>query len=393
MTIKKLIIFILFVLLLLPSCVPEVNETQATLTVELNTERVGQVTDLQLSASDLNRELSYTSSELTITLPVGYYDIAITGLANGKPIRANKRGVTVVKNSTIELEATFVNKEKEEFVLAEIFFAGTETPEGKRYNGDKYFVIVNNSDDTLSADGLILIEAELNSVQKYIFDGDDIREKYFAVDAMYRVPGDGSNYCVAPGKALLIVDNAMNHLEANANSFDLSSADMEWYDVSSSTGTVDVDNPNVPNMDKLYCYTYTIWVPHNQGHKSYGLARFPDSLTAEQYFQDSQYRLHITYETVTAAGTFPGAKDVYVLPNDWIVDAVNLSPYETFQWLTVSDKLDAGYAYIAPTGSDKTRFGKCVRRKRGEDGKLVDTNNSSEDFLMAQEANPFYFDR
>ena len=168
MTIRKLIIFVLFVLLLLPSCVPEVNETQATLTVELNTETVGQVTDLQLSASDLNRELSYTSSELTITLPVGYYDIAITGLANGKPIRANKRGVTVVKNSTIELEATFVNKEKEEFVLAEIFFAGTETPEGKRYNGDKYFVIVNNSDDTLSADGLILIEAELNCILNFV---------------------------------------------------------------------------------------------------------------------------------------------------------------------------------------------------------------------------------
>lgn len=52
-------------------------------------------------------------------------------------------------------------------MLAEIFFAGTETPEGKRYLGDKYFVVYNNSNDTLSADGLVLIEADLNSVQKY----------------------------------------------------------------------------------------------------------------------------------------------------------------------------------------------------------------------------------
>ena len=281
------------------------------------------------------------------------------------------------------------------FVLAEIFFAGTETPEGKRYIGDKYFVLYNNSADTLSADGLILLEADLNSVQKYDLGDQDFRDKYFAVDAMYRIPGDSNTYRVAPGQMLLIADNAMNHKQANANSFDLSQANFEWYDISSSADVTDVDNPDVPNMDKLYCYTYTIWVPHNQGHKSFALARFPEGVTAEDYFATDSLYVKYDYEVVTAAGTFSQSKKSYMIPNEWIVDLVNMSPSETFQWLTGSDKLDAGYAYVAPTGSDVTRFGKAVRRKTKGimNGRrlLQDTNNSTDDFLMAVEANPYYF--
>ena len=72
-----------------------------------------------------------------------------------------------------------------------------------------------------------------------------------------------------------------------------------------------------------------------------------------------------------------------------------MAPSETFQWLTFSDKLDAGYAYVAPTGSDVTRFGKAVRRKTigtiNDRRVLQDTNNSTDDFEMGVTADPFYF--
>lgn len=366
----------------------------AYVTVVLHAEGIAEVSGVVLKAHDINMNKDYTDSTLTITVPPGYYDFAVTALGDGEPIRAYQRGVKVQGNRTVELYAEFVKNSTDDFVLAEIFFAGTETPEGKRYIGDKYFVVYNNSPDTLAADGLILIEAELNSVQKYNLDY-DFRKDYFAVDAMYRVPGEGNTYRVAPGGMLLIADNAMNHKEANANSFDLSDADLEWYDVSTSAGTTDVDNPDVPNMDKLYCYTQTIWVPHNQGHKSFGLARFPEGVTAEQYFATDSLYLTYHYEVVTAAGTFSQSKKSYMLPNAWIVDAINLAPSETFQWLTCSDKLDAGYTYVAPTGSDKTRFGKAVRRKilgTLQDRRVLqDTNNSTEDFETAVAADPHYF--
>ena len=367
----------------------------ARVTVVLQAEGIASVSEMVLKAHDINMNKDYTERALSISVPLGYYDLTVNATGDGQPIRGYLRGVKVERDCTVEIRADFVKSGTDDFVLAEIFFAGTETPEGKRYIGDKYFVIFNNSPDTLSADGLILIESDLNSVQKYNLGDHDFRDKYFAVDAMYRIPGNGNSHRVAPGQALLIADNAMDHTEANPNSFDLSTADFEWYDVSSSAGATDVDNPNVPNMDKIYCYTYTIWLPHNQGHKSFGLARFPEGLTTEQYFATDSLYLQYNYEIVTAAGTYSQSKKSYMLPNEWIVDAVNMAPSSTFEWLTFSDRLDAGYAYVAPTGSDVTRFGKAVRRKTlgtmNDHLVLQDTNNSSDDFEMGVPANPFYF--
>lgn len=389
----KPIIFFLCVLVL-AACERPTDENVVRVTVELHTDGVTHFSDIMLTAHDINMNKDYTADTLVLSLPMGYYDFSVSAQANGNTVRAYIRGVKVIQDCVIGMEAFYENAEHGDFVLAEIFFAGTETPEGKRYIGDKYFVIYNNSTDTLAADGLILIEADLNSVQKYNMDF-DFRDRFFAVDAMYRIPGDGNSYLVPPGKALLIADNAMNHTEANSRSFDLSKADFEWYDVSSSAGVTDVDNPEVPNMDKLYCYTFTIWVPHNQGHKSFGLARFPEGVTAEQYFATDSLYISYNYELVTAAGTFSQSKKSYILPNEWIVDAVNLAPSETFQWLTFSDKLDAGYTYVAPTGSDVTRFGKAVRRKtqRYDEGRrfLQDTNNSTDDFEPGVPADPFFF--
>ena len=390
----KVIVFAICAMMMLACDQKDINTT-AKVTVVLHADGIQDVSEIELKAHDINMNKDYTDSVLVITVPVGYFDLSVRAMGDGQAIRAYKRGVKVQRDCTIEMDASFVSQGDDNFVLAEIFFAGTETPEGKRYIGDKYFVVFNNSADTLAADGLILVEADLNSVQKYDLGDQDFRDRYFAVDAMYRIPGDGQTYRVAPGEMLLIADNAMDHTQANMNSFDLSVADFEWYDVSSSAGTTDVDNPDVTNLDKIYCYTQTIWVPHNQGHKSFGLARFPEGMTDEDYFADDAYLLQYEYELVTVAGTFPQSKKSYVLPNEWMVDVVNMAPSETFQWLTSSDQLDAGYAYVAPTGSDVTRFGKAVRRKTlgviNERLVLQDTNNSSDDFEMGVPANPFYF--
>ena len=382
-------------LLLAPSCEKQNVSDTAQVTVSLRADGITQMSDIILTAHDINMNKDYTDSSLVITLPLGYYDLSVSALGDSLPIRAYQRGVKVSQDCTVEMEANIVISGEDHFVLAEVFFAGTETPEGKRYLGDKYFVLYNNSSDTLSADGLILVEADLNSVQKYDLGDHDFRDRFFAVDAMYRIPGDGQTYRIAPGHMILIADNAMNHTQANINSFDLSQADFEWYDVSSSTGATDVDNPDVTNLDKLYCYTQTIWVPHNQGHKSFGLARFPEGVTAEDYFATDSLYITYSYELVTAAGTYTQSKKSYVLPNEWMVDVVNMAPSETFQWLTSSETLDAGYAYVAPTGSDVTRFGKAVRRKTKVTLNglriLQDTNNSTDDFEMGVPADPYYF--
>lgn len=285
-----------------------------------------------------------------------------------------------------------VSMKQNDFVLAEIFFSGTVTPEGKQYTGDKYFVLYNNTDSVLYADGLVLMESKFLTARRDLVTP-DMMDSAMTVDAIYRIPGDGTRFPVEPSRTLLIADNAMDHRTMNSNSFDLSHADVEWYDQSTSATVTDVDNPEVPNMDKLYCYTQTIWIPHNQGHKAFAIGRLPKDMSDEQYLK--QYFYAYDYQTVTQAGTFSMSGEAYLFPNEWIVDAVNLAPATTFQWLVTSERLDAGYTYVAQTGSDKTRYGLSVRRKQFIDGngvsKLQDTNNSTDDFLTAQTADPYFF--
>lgn len=331
-----------------------------------------------------------------LSLETGFYDFTyeqqVTIDGHALSLRAYQKNCVIQAATTLPAMTASVTMEHNDFVIAEIFFAGTITTEGKQYTGDKYFVLMNNSDSLLYADGLVLMESKFLTVRRDIVTPDRM-DSAMAVDALYRVPGDGQQYPVEPGGVILIADNAMDHRSLNSNSFDLSGADMEWYDVSSRASVTDVDNADVPNMDKIYCYTQTIWVPHNQGHKAFAIGRMPQSMSDEQYLRDYYYPYD--YQLITQAGSFDMSSTAYLFPNEWIVDAVNTSPATTFQWLVTSSRLDAGYTYVAETGSDKTRYGKSVRRKsfRDENGRLKvqDTNNSSEDFLTAQIADPYFF--
>ena len=336
--------------------------------------------------------ISDTCVAFQVSVPVGFYSCTFEAKVQvsedySYPLRAYEQNISLTDEQSIQLQA-FVVRESNNFVLAEIFFAGTQTPEGKNYVGDKYFVLVNNSDETLYADGIVLVESKFKNTKRFEVTP-DIMSSAMAVDAIYRVPGKGTSFPVPPGGSFLIADNAMDHRTVNSQSFDMSDANVEWYDVSTNASVTDIDNPDVPNMDKIYCYTLTIWVPNNQGNTTFAIGRMPADLTDEQYLQD--YRYDYNYINVTQAGTFEMSGSAYKFPNAWIIDAVNLCPHSDYQWLSVHESLDAGYAYVGETGSDKTRFGKCVRRKRTADGKAVDTNNSSDDFEMAQIANPHFW--
>ena len=73
-------------------------------------------------------------------------------------------------------------------------------------------------------------------------------------------------------------------------------------------------------------------------------------------------------------------KKGYLIPNSWIIDAVNLGMKNEYKWNLVSPKLDAGFTYCLEALKDKTAYGTAVIR-RMENGKYVDTNNSTNDFI------------
>lgn len=400
----RLYILLLALLTLLTvGCRPELDEPGSGETPKgiliLLPERCQSVEDIRLELKDRNMGYILRSNEgqlvndstlwVVIDIPVGYYECTVEALVRvsntyAYPVRAFLT-FSVTDAATPIIGDSYAINTSKDFVLAEIFFAGTQTPDGKQYTGDKYFLLVNNSDETLYADGLILMESKFKNSKRFVVTPDKMAQA-MAVDALYRVPGDGTRFPVAPGDSFLIADNAIDHRPYNANSFDMSGADVEWYDLSTSATVTDVDNPAVPNMDKIYCYTLSIWVPNNQGITSFALGRLPAGMTDAQYLSTHAY--DYTYLNVTQAGTFEMSGNAYLFPNEWIIDAVNLCPHSAYEWLCVHPSLDCGFAYVAETGSDKTRYGKAVHRKADESGRPIDTNNSTNDFTVCS---PHYY--
>lgn len=344
--------------------------------------------------------LTATQSNIySIDLWEGLYDFSLEAtfsyelgdIMQVEVAKARSESVQITGEKSSVILSLFIAETSDGFVIAEIFFAGTLTPEGKQYVGDTYFRIYNNSNHTLFADGLVIAESDFLTVSKYNYTP-DIMSQAMAVSAIYRVPGNGTDYPVEPGKSILICDNAIDHRQANANSFDMRKADFEWYDESTNPNVADIDNPSVTNLEKIYCYTLTIWVPHNRGFRSYALAKL--KVDKETFLRD--YTYNYSYKMITSAGSFSMTGDSYQISNEWIIDAVNLSVESEYQWLVTDPGLDMGWTYCGKINSDQSRYGKSVRRKvdyTTEEGvvKLMDSNNSSVDFAPEQTADPFYF--
>lgn len=373
------------------------------------------LTDLSITLTDINTQRKTTfngnaAEDLSITLkavPGGYYRIDATGKLNyrnkdlvGKQVDvlAYSEGIILTREAPIAALKLQVTSQPEAdpadiayrgFVLGEIFCAGTANRQGSYYYADKYFVIYNNTDHVLYADSLVIAESDFLTTMKQEYTP-DIMPTDMAVSAMYMIPGSGHDVPVQPGGKLLVVDNAVNHTVANPNSWDMTKADYEWYDESTNPQFTDIDNPNVPNLERIYSSTLTLWSPHSQGFKSYALAR----MHADKKTFLTDYMYDYTYHLVGQIGEADMTGSAYRLPNSWILDAVNMSDPKDFKWIVTSPTLDKGYTYCADFGWDDSRYGKSVRRKvKAMDGTraiLQDTNNSTDDFEPRTKADPFH---
>lgn len=290
--------------------------------------------------------------------------------------------ISITKNGEKFQIETFLSAANEDFIIEEVFFSGTLRASGSQYYGDGYIKIFNNTDHVLYADGLAFCESKFKSVQYYEYSP-DIRKDTFTVWSIYVIPGRGTDHPVMPGQSLLICDTGIDHRVANPNSFDLSKADFEWYDVSTSPSHLDIDSPTVPNLDKWYCYTLSFYVLHNRGFTSFALARIPKNINKEQYLKEFLYTYY--YTMYLPQGTFPMKQTGYKIPNTWIVDGVNCSVQSSRLWNILPPSVDAGWTHVGYTDHDKARYFRSIRRKlqfidRNGVIHLQDTNNSTDDF-------------
>lgn len=272
------------------------------------------------------------------------------------------------------------------FVISEIYYVGSAyaadaSGKQQQYNGDAYIKITNNSDTVLYADGLAFVESAFTTSSKQDYTP-MVRDEAITVDAIFVVPGSGTEHPVQPGQSIVLCDNAQNHKEADPSFMNLSGADFEWFTNSTLAAYPDIDNPAVPNLEVYYCYTATIFVMNKQGTKSYAIVRMPEGMTKETYL--NQYTYEAYYTNVLGNPTTP--RTYYKIPNEWVVDAVEFRGYRyEFAWPVFDPSLDISYTYCGDLNAGSIEFGTAVRRKVASttaEGRTIyqDTNNSAEDF-------------
>lgn len=347
------------------------------------------ITDATLRATNISNGVAAkypvgADGSVTAHIIPGVYDFEFSGttmLANGAKadVRGVARAVSITDASQHVNVSTFAIVETDDLIISELYFTGSLQPSGDQYYGDQYFKLFNNTDHVIYADGISIVESQFLTTQKFVYTP-DIMGEAMSVDAIYTIPGNGTDFPVQPGTEIIIADMAIDHRSINPNSIDMSHADFEWYDDSTDPKYTDIDNPEVPNLDKWYSYTRTLWLLHNRGFKAYALARIP--VDKESYL--AEYRYSYDYIQVTAAGSFPMSRTCYRLPNEWITDVVTCSVGSEYKWNVTAPALDTGWTGCGEIDGDKNRYFKAVRRAVASDagGRLIlrKTNNSGADF-------------
>lgn len=347
--------------------------TWSVIFTERNT---GAKTVLETTTNTLNAELAEGDYEIT-----GENNITYKFQSNsieGKLYFTNKSVVLIGNTKDVTIESFLksdYNLSNGGFLIEEIYYTGSVTPEGKTYSGDQYIKLYNNTDKTLYADGLFLAVTQRSSGNSYTYTPDVILDAV-PVGAIIVIPGNGTKYPVAAGASFVLTASAVNHKLGNSNSFDLSTANMEWVNVNLTNQPA--NNPNVDDAKALY----DSFVLHNKGLTSIVLGRL--DVSQDEFIE--KYTYSYSWETVINGVEYKrGPFTIYQIPNKWVMDAVYTSVEGKAIIPVFAPSLDLSWTYCGGFDGDTNRFGKSVQRKvesTTADGRkiLKDTNNSKVDF-------------
>lgn len=319
------------------------------------------------------------------SLVAGTYRIEVSGKVSFQAgeqrlmakISAVAEAVEITAQSLLHQLPVQVSLHGAGLIIEELFFSGSQTPDGADYVDDVYFKIYNNSDEVIYADGLLLAKSSFQTIDKKDYTP-SLMDEYFSAQSIIQLPGSGKQYPVQPGESIIIANQGINHKENNPNSADLSKAHFEYY----YQDTDDVDAPQVPNTIALFDQ----FLVESRGYHAYAIIRLPEGTSATDFIQQNEYTFEWN-EEIAGLGVVPYDELSIKVPNAWILDAVSLSTSEEYQWNVLHNSIDAGYASVASFGDSNGRYGKSVIRKKVQGGSssgilYQDTNNSSADFQV-----------
>lgn len=289
-------------------------------------------------------------------------------------------------------------------VIWEVFYTGhwrTTTYNGKEYGrADQkpmYIKIFNPTEEPKYLDGLciatsshvttILTEIKFDNPEQNFF------KTNFAMNEVLQFPGSGQEYVIKPGETVLIAKMAVDFTEpnpnsgedGNPNSLNLSKADFEWFSTEEQFEFEDCeDNPNVPNLKRGFFYDDSDGL--DPTNRTLVLFEIKEKDYLEKLnLQDPSFYKDYSYTVIGHHGSvFDKNASTPIVPNEWIIDAVNISPLNAYKMPTIAEEMDAGWFGVSNdvvkvSEMKKEDTGLAIRRKwNGK--RYEDTNNSSHDF-------------
>ncbi len=400
---RKDLLYPFFILaLLLAACTREVPQPIATFKID-----VELPSNFKPEVKYANKQITITSSSNSYTVTTDAQGVAnVSGLipdvynittkweisgaeyrqliSDNEPVEDKAKVlVTAVLNNQQIFSSADLNLALDKMILrslliSKVYYTGTKDDRNKNYLVDAYIEIFNTSDEVVYIDGKYLALAESASTPAYPASENP---DYVYARQICQFPGSGTDYPIAPGASMVIsAKGARNHLLNAATSVDLSTADFE---------VKELDGLGNPDVKALPIVSNSIPALKFLNLLSGG----PNGVFLFETNEDI-----LQWDEVYAPGKDKGERFRKV-PIETVIDGVECLKNSASTGPDVNQKrlqytIDAGYTFVnATSGYTHESVERKVASITNGRIKLVDTNNSLEDFVVVTDPTPRKYDK
>ena len=244
-------------------------------------------------------------------------------------------------------------------LIEEVYYSGSRPTGGiDRYYSDQFIELRNISEAPVQIGGLIIGDAPGASGAINFGDTPGGRfgpdSEFVFLSTAWRIPGAPDDVLLPPGESIVIAQDGQDHAPYSA--LDLSAADYETYVEEYGE---DLDSPLVPNLESI---------EYNAGYDWLVTVFGPTIIVVSPEAGPLEH----------AAGN----RGPVQAPVAFVVDTMEaLMDADSEDWKRLDPSVDAGFVHVSGTYT-----GESVRRRRAEDGTLIDTDDSGADFEVATPA-------
>lgn len=339
-------------------------------------------------------------------------EVTFNGTQENATVNAN------VTSTVIVLKSARVG----DLVIKQIYYGGSHASQGASLR-DQFIEIYNNSNEVLYADGLYIgqLYGKINTVVNATslsngqFDwsksigmtaGNSANTDFVYADYVFRIPGNGTQYPIAPGQSMVIAQTGVNHtaplVDNNGNpvtvqnpalTVDLSNATFEAYlgDFRMSIGltafTTDIQNPAVQDLQIAY------W--GRAGYYNGNKDMIFDTLGRDSFviFRADQFASYPDYSDPTVSVIGANTSFFKQIPAADIIDGVDLQHYNPNlqRPKILPSQVDASSISTDTSFNSQSVIRKVKTTLPNGRKVLEDTNNTASDFVKLNKANPYGF--